>query len=458
MTGSPTELRIVAVNGMLGYGYDPASLAAGIAAQPHLVGADCGSTDAGPFYLGAGRSLVQAEQVERDLRPALLQARAAGVPLLFGSAGFGGASPNVDFMLDVLRKVARQEGLRFKLAVVRADVPKPVVLQALAAGKIRPMPGVAPLTAAAVNDSARIVGQMGTEPLAAALASGADVVIAGRACDTAIYAALPIARGFDPALALHMAKIMECGAQCALPLAPNDSLLGVIRRDHFLIRPLAAHRRVTTESVAAHTMYEQNTPFLLYEPEGTVDLRDANFEQLDERTVRVSGARMARNSGWRPTIKLEGARRDGARAFTIAGIHDESIIANLDVIEREVRAAVRRNLNAAVGDDAYTLGFRYYGRDAVLGDLESSRRTPHEVGLLLEVVAHTQDLASYVLSLARSSFLHCPFPGRKTTAGNLAFPFSPSDVAVGDVYSFSVYHLMETAAQHELFPYELVQV
>lgn len=160
----------------------------------------------------------------------------------------------------------------------------------------------------------------------------------------------------------------------------------------------------------------------------------------------------------RLTVKLEGAARQGARALTIAGIRDENIIANLDAIEREVRAAVRRNLSNRVADGEYTLAFRYYGRDAVLGDLEPHHRAPHEVGLLLEAVAPTQELASYVLALARSSFLHCPFPGRKTTAGNLAFPFSPSDVAGGDVYAFSVYHLMEVDDQTSLFPHEMIEV
>ena len=62
------ELRLIALNGMLGYGYDPASLAAGIATQPHLVGGDCGSTDAGPYYLGAGQSLVTRQQVNKIVK------------------------------------------------------------------------------------------------------------------------------------------------------------------------------------------------------------------------------------------------------------------------------------------------------------------------------------------------------------------------------------------------------
>ncbi|MGZ5146231.1 MAG: acyclic terpene utilization AtuA family protein, partial [Burkholderiales bacterium] len=73
----------------------------------------------------------------------------------------------------------------------------------------------------------------------------------------------------------------------------------------------------------------------------------------------------------------------------------------------------------------------------------------------IEAIAPTQALASYVLSLARSSYLHCPFAGRKATAGNLAFPFSPSDFEGGDVYEFSVYHLMKVKDQNALFPVEM---
>lgn len=451
------ELKIVAINGCLGYGYEFSSLDAGVAEQPHLIGGDAGSTDPGPFYLGSGTSLVKAEQVRRDLSYALRAARAAGVPLVIGSAGMGGGNPNLEFVRNILIEEARTHKLSFKLATIPSEIDKTVILDALRMGQIHPMPDVAPLTEADVRRSVRVVGQMGTEPFAHALAQGADVVLAGRSCDTAIYAALPIARGFDPGLALHMAKIMECGAQCALPLAPNDSLLGIIRKDHFLIRPLAQARTVSPDSVAAHTMYEQGDPLVLYEPEGNVDLTSASFEQVDSRTVRVSGSRFIPTP--QLTIKLEGAARIGFRAFTIAGIRDRTVIANLGVIEQGVRAAVRRNLGADVQDTSFGLNFRAYGRDAVLGEFEPERnRVPHEVGMLIEVVADTQELASYVLSLARSSFLHCPFPGRKTTAGNLAFPFSPSDVQAGPVYDFSVYHLMDTKDQLALFPIHMEQI
>jgi len=450
------ELRIMAVNGMLGYGYQISSLEAGIAARPDLMGCDAGSTDPGPYYLGAGKSLVRADQIYRDLKPALVGAVKNHIPLVVGSAGFAGATPNVNLTLEIVRRICREEGLHPKLAVVRSDVDKAAVINSLETGNIEPMPGAPALTRQLIEQSSHIVGQIGTEPFIAALEQGADVVITGRSCDTAIYAAMPIWRGYDPGLALHMAKIMECGAQCGIPLAPNDCLLGTIRKDHFLVRPLADHRICTPESVAAHTMYEQGNPFLLYEPEGVVDIQQAEFIQADRHTVRVSGSRFAPTPSLK--IKLEGARRVGARAFTIAGARDKHVIANLEAIEREVEDAVRRNLNQQAIDEGYELHFRHYGKDGVLGELEPSRTLPVEIGVLIEAIAPTQELASYVLSLARSSYLHCPFNGRKSTAGNLAFPFSPSDFEGGDVYEFSVYHLMRVENQNALFPVELEQL
>lgn len=451
------ELRVVAVNGCLGYGYDIASLDAGMAASPHLIGADAGSSDPGPYYLGSGNSLVKDAQIERDLAPVLARALAMRVPLVIGSAGMAGAQPNLAHFVELLQRVAHAGGHRFKLAVVHSDVAADTVVAGLQDGRVTPMSGAPELTEDAIRASTHIVAQVGTRTLARALATGADVVVAGRACDTAIYAALPIARGFDPALALHLAKIMECGAQCAIPLAPNDSLLGILRRDHFLVRPLGAQRICTPASVAAHTMYEQPDPFMLHEPEGSVDLADASFVQEDARTVRVQGARML-TTGHPPRLKLEGARQVGFRSFVLAGIRDAAVIANLDRIEADVRAAVGRNLHPDVAVAGYRLTFRYFGRDAVLGPLEPVRTPPHEVGALIEAIAPTQDLANIVLSLARSSFLHCPFPGRKTTAGNLAFAFSPSDTAAGPVYEFSLYHLMEMDEDDAAFPIDVIEV
>lgn len=54
--------------------------------------------------------------------------------------------------------------------------------------------------------------------------------------------------------------------------------------------------------------------------------------------------------------------------------------------------------------------------------------------------------------------MHFGYEGRKTTAGNLAFPFAPSDIPFGPVYAFSVYHLLKDADPRALFPVELTEV
>ena len=65
----------------------------------------------------------------------------------------------------------------------------------------------------------------------------------------------------------------------------------------------------------------------------------------------------------------------------------------------------------------------------------------NSLGVIMDIVGKTQAIADTVCALARSRMLHCDYEGRKSSAGNLAFPFSPSDIHVGAVYEFSVFHL-----------------
>jgi len=106
--------------------------------------------------------------------------------------------------------------------------------------------------------------------------------------------------------------------------------------------------------------------------------------------------------------------------------------------------------------------FRCYGRDGVMGELEPMRQAqPHEIGLVIEVIAKTQSLADTICSFARSTLLHIGYPGRQSTAGNLAFPYSPSDSSHsshGLVYEFSVYHLLTVDDPLTPFPRRMQQL
>ncbi|MBT6288051.1 MAG: 3-methylaspartate ammonia-lyase, partial [Oceanospirillales bacterium] len=77
---------------------------------------------------------------------------------------------------------------------------------------------------------------------------------------------------------------------------------------------------------------------------------------------------------------------------------------------------------------------------------------------VIEVVAKTQALADTICSFARSTLLHIGYPGRQSTAGNLAFPYSPSDISHGLVYEFSVYHLLAVDDPLTPFPRTIQQL
>ena len=149
------------------------------------------------------------------------------------------------------------------MGIVYSDVEKSYVLEKLAQGKVTPMREDFPLTEEAVNASTRIVSQVGIAPIMELLKQKVDVIVAGRACDTAIYAAPCILEGYDPGLAFHMAKIMECGAMCAEPVAAADVMQAYIYDDYFELRPAHPSRRCTVDRVAAHTLYEQSNPYLI---------------------------------------------------------------------------------------------------------------------------------------------------------------------------------------------------
>lgn len=458
------ELRVLSPTALLGYGYPRASLEEGMRRQPHVIAVDAGSTDGGPSYLGfesetprsSGQVGAFLELVSRDLGPLLQEAIRAGIPLLIGSAGFAGGEPHLIGTVAIARRLAEQRRLRFRLAVIHAQIDKKYVKEKLRAGKVTPLGPVPELTEEEVDRSVRIVAQMGVEPFVRALEAGARVVIAGRSNDPSMFAALPIMQGYDRGLTLHMAKILECGAIAADPGSGSDVLLGTLRRDHFLVEPMHPERRCTVRSVAAHSLYEKSDPRILVGPGGRLDLSAVRFEQHNERTVRVSGSLFFSDPVYR--LKLEGAKRVGFRAISVAGVRDPGTIEHIDELIEAARSGVAEKFSD-LSPGSYRLAFHVYGRDGVMGALEApGLPLPHELGLVIEAVAPEQAMAMGLCGQARIFMLHHGFTGRISTAGNLAFPFSPLDIPAGPVYEFNVYHLIEEEDPCRLFPMDLIEL
>ena len=447
---------VVVSCGMLGYGFPLASLEAAMAAGVDLIASDAGSSDPGPYYLGSGRPFVSAAMTKRDLKLLIKAGAEADVPVIIGSAGGAGSDGQVDFLVGIAREILDELGVSRKLAVLKTELERAVVRDAIAAQRVHTFETFAPLSPNDVDEAERIVAQIGCESFYPALREKPDIVIAGRAWDVANIAALPLLLGYPRGLSLHMGKILECGGLAARPVAGSDLILGRLRDDHFIVEPTDAAKACTIDSVSAHTFYEKSDPVMLAGPGGTVDLRAVAFDQIDPRRVKVSGSAFHAAETYR--VKLEGAKLEGHRHISIGGVRDPVFIRQIDALQKSVVAQIHDFQRGIVDPASYSITFHRYGLDGVMGAWEPVKTPAHEVGILIDVVAETPELAEIVCGMARSTLLHVGFEGRKATAGNIAFPFSPADVPAGPVYSFNIYHLMDVDEPEALARLEIARV
>lgn len=458
MTGRLDEIRLIAPTGTLGYGFDVNDFTRAVERhRPHVIAVDAGSTDPGPYYLGSGTSFTERIEIRRELEILIGAALDADVPLIVGSAGGSGARAHVEWTRDIVEELAREHAWSFRLGVIQTELEGAAVEARLEDGAILPFESGEQVSSETIRASSRIVAQIGLEPMVEALRRGAQILLVGRCCDDAIFAALPVAEGFDRGLALHMGKVLECGALAAEPIS-MDVMLATLRGDHFELEPGSSARRCTVTSVSAHSLYERENPYRQSGPGGTVDLTATTVEQIDERRVRVSGTSYAADD--HHLLKIEGARRIGARAISIAGIRCPTMIARIDEVLAEAKRRTRGYLaDAGVEPDAYRVEFHVYGRDAVMKELEPRRDAlSHELGLVVEAVADDPALAKTVAHHVAGSLLHLDYPGQFNNAGNLAFLYSPAELDAGDVYEFSIYHLMKVADPLEAAEIEIFDV
>ncbi|MCC7045469.1 MAG: acyclic terpene utilization AtuA family protein [Alphaproteobacteria bacterium] len=451
------EVVGLAPSGSLGSGYNLDAFRRGLDENPDFIGQDAGSTDMGPYYNGTASLFLPRATYKHDLSTMLKAARERKIPLIVGSVFTSGARKQLDEGVAVIKEIAAEAGLSFRMAVIDAELDKADLKRHAAAH--RGLESLGPehgLTADVIDRAGPICAQMGVEPIIKALEEGAEVVIAGRACDDVLFAALPIMRGFDRGLALHMGKILECAGISAVPCDLAEPLVGRVRHDHFVVRPGNPEHRCTPISVAAHSLYERGDPCIQPGPGGINDLTGSRFEQEDERTVRVVGSKFIPDKTYK--VKLEGAEFVGFRSIVMVGIRDAVMIRQLDAVLEEARQRAHRRFPMWQAETCH-LDFHVYGRDAVMRGLEPNPAfVPQEVGLLIEAVSARQELANAIAMFVRGTLQHASYPGIVTTAGNLAYPFSPFNVPVGPAYRFSVYHLLPLEDPCAIFPMQIMEV
>jgi hypothetical protein len=453
-----TELRYIAATGMVGAGFHESSLAAGAAKRPAFIGADSGSTDAGPYQLGSAQGIFSDGACRRDLALSLRTAQAASVPLLIGSCGGAGTDIGVDRYAEMIEDLATEYGFHIRMARIYSEVTSEYVLAKHKAGRMRGLIGAPEVDAERIRKS-RIVAMMGVEPFQAALSEGADVVLAGRSSDTSIYSAIPMQRGFPAGPVWHAAKIMECGSGAVGDRTGQDSLFCTLSHEGFIVEPLRDGFHCTPTSVAAHTLYENGDPFHLVEPSGTLDTTDAVYEALDDRRVQVTGS--AFNHADTYTVKLEGSALVGYQSLMLGSVRDPLILRQLDhwIASMQERIHERIAGSSSMGRESYAFNLRVYGRDGTLGSLEPNPVFEgHEAFILMDITADNQETASNLIRLASHVAMHHGVPEWNGSITGVAHPYAPATIDRGPVFEFTLNDVIELDDPMEAFRLEMSEV
>jgi hypothetical protein len=222
--------------------------------------------------------------------------------------------------------------------------------------------------------------------------------------------------------------------------------MGEISHEDVLVTAMSPLQRCTVASVAGHAMYERSNPYEEFFAGGKLDMTDCVYEQVSERTTRITGSRFIPSAQVR--VKLEGAGKVGERFVGICGIRDPYTIANVDRVIEWARTQVR----ARFGSDGYELHYNVYGRDGVMGDLEPLRDQPgHELCLMVQGVAPTARMAQEVAMIGLRQMFYARLPDVKGTAGSVSFPLDEV-LHASPAYRWTLNHTVAVRDPMELFP------
>ena len=259
---------------------------------------------------------------------------------------------------------------------------------------------------------------IGAFPLAEALATGADVVIAGRSTDTALALAPMVHEfGWGPldydklAAGTIAGHLLECGAQvtggnCQTDWKniPDLANIGypIVEAEadgtFVLTKHAGTGGRVNLDSVKEQLLYELGDPARYLTPDCTADFTSIQLREDGENRVRVSGIRGGERP---PTLKLSISFTDGWKAIGTL------VYTWPDALEkaRVADAIVRERLRALelTFDEIHT---EFFGVNACHGPVAPPVHDPAEVQLRIGARGHdkkavdrfTRELIPLVLS------------------------------------------------------------
>ena len=255
----------------------------------------------------------------------------------------GGINPQA--CADALAALATELGVTLRIAVVEGDDVRAALPALREAAGMDVAAGLRQIdSGAAVPERlASANAYLGAEPIARALAAGADVVITGRCVDSAVTLGPLIHHfgwtldDFDRLAAGSLAgHLIECGAQATGGLftdwdsVPDWANIGYpiveCRADgsFTLTKAAGTGGLVSCATVGEQLLYEIGDPGAYRLPDVTCDLRQVRFEQVGPDRVEVTGVR-----GYAPpaTLKVSATTMRGWRctgSLMIVGMQAEA--------------------------------------------------------------------------------------------------------------------------------------
>ncbi len=447
--------RIICPNGHLGFApLKTESFHLGVAANPDFIAADSGSNDVGPVPLGLDISTSPRRWQEHDLEEMLLAARKLDVPMIIGSAGDTGSNSRVDLYVQMIKELAEKHALpSFKLGYFYSEITPDYLLAKNRAGSdVLGLDGRSKMTEEELEATDRIVAMAGVHPFMDLLEEGADVIIGGRCSDSAVFAAGALHRGHGLPESYYLGKVLECASFCAEPYGGKETVLGEINGGgEVLITAMSPAQRCTVASVAGHAMYERSNPYHEYVAGGLLDMTNCNYEQLSEKTTRITGANFIPADEVR--VKIEGAGKLGERFVGIVGIRDPYTVEHVD----QVIAWARSHVADRFGEEGYELHYNIFGKNGVMGDLEPVRNTlSHELCVVVHAVAPTAEMAEEICLTATRQMFYARLPDVKGTAGSVSFVLDEV-LQASPAYSWTLNHTVAVDDGLELFPRHMTQ-
>jgi len=191
-----------------------------------------------------------------------------------------------------------------------------------------------------------------------------------------------------------------------------------------------------------------------------LDMSDSKKVQFTDRSVKILGTKWI-DDPVSYKVKLEGAKKVGYRCLFITTARDPKFIENIDWVVNFTKQRIIDEFTpkGLVEGKDYHVIFRIYGKNASMGALDPKQyELPHELGVTMEIIAKTQELAQEIAYFGKYGMVWCNYPGRTTISGNVAYSYSPSILSVEPAYELSVHHLLPINKDQSLFPIKIVEV